>query len=52
LPGTTLLCNRDDGSNFFEKRRGLLSLATFDVSYTVGRTGGIPAREVLLYRTV
>ena len=51
LPGTTLLCNRDDDTDFFEARRGSMSLETFDVSYTVGRKGGIPAREVLLYQT-
>lgn len=51
LPGTTLLCNRDDGTDFFEKRKGCFDLATFDVSYTVGRKGGISAREVLLHQT-
>ena len=51
LPGTTLLCNRDDGSDYFAEKCGAFSLATFDVSYTVGRKGGIAAREVLLYQT-
>ena len=51
LPGTTLFCNRDDGTDYFTKRSGSFSLATFNVSYTVGRTGGIAAREILLYQT-
>ena len=51
LPGTTLFCNRDDGSDYFAKRCGSFSLTEFDVSYTVGRKGGIAAREVLLYQT-
>lgn len=50
LPGAVLFCNRDDGSNFFETRKGSFNMVTFDVSYTVGRTGGIAAKEVLLYR--
>lgn len=50
LPGTTLLCNRDDGTDYFERRKGCFQIETFDVSYTVGRKGGIPAREVLLHK--
>lgn len=35
--GTVLLCNRCDGSNFFDKRKGDLDIYRFPVTYTAGR---------------
>lgn len=46
----TLICNRDDGTNFFEKWKEDYNLHTFPVSYTVGRNGKTPATEILLVR--
>lgn len=57
LSGSVLFCNRCDGSDFFEKRRGDLNIVTFPITYTAGRRkkteDGFEAKkatEVLLYR--
>lgn len=50
VEGTVLLCNRDDGSGFFEPWREDFLSHTFPVSYTVGRNGVTSASEVLLVR--
>lgn len=56
LEGKVLFCNRCDGTDFFERRKGNLSLATFPVTYTAGRRKKVDdgfeakkATEVLLY---
>jgi DNA adenine methylase len=56
LDGHVMLCNRCDGSDFFELRKGNLKLETFPVTYTAGRRkkteDGFEAKkatEVLLY---
>jgi site-specific DNA-adenine methylase len=45
-----LICNRDDGSGFFEGWEDSYAVHTFPVSYTVGRNGKTAATEVLLVR--
>lgn len=37
IPGRVFLCNRDDGSDYFESRRDGMDLHTFPVTYTAGR---------------
>jgi DNA adenine methylase len=37
INGTVFLCNRDDGSDFFEIRKGLFSIHKFPITYTAGR---------------
>lgn len=56
LRGNVMLCNRCDGSTFFDDRKGNLNLVRFPVTYTAGRrkktaTGYVakPATEILLY---
>lgn len=56
LKGYVLFCNRCDGSDFFESKKGRLNLITFPVTYTAGRRkkteDGFEAKkatEVLLY---
>ena len=56
LNGKVLFCNRCDGTDFFENRKGKLNLTTFPVTYTAGRRKKIgdsfeakKAIEVLLY---
>jgi DNA adenine methylase len=56
LDGNVLFCNRCDGTDFFESRKGKLNLATFPVTYTAGRRKKVgdnfeakKATEVLLY---
>lgn len=51
-----MLCNRCDGSTFFDDKKGDLNLIRFPVTYTAGRrkktnTGYVakPATEILLY---
>ena len=52
VPGTVLLCNRDDGSGFFDPWSSQFSsVLSIPVSYTVGRTGAVSAKEVLLVKT-
>lgn len=57
LPGTVLFCNRCDGSDFFDSRKGNMNMTTFPITYTAGRrkktaTGYVakPATEVLLWK--
>jgi len=57
LPGTTLFCNRCDGTDFFVNRKGNMNLITFPITYTAGRRkkteNGFEAKkatEVLLWR--
>lgn len=57
LPGTVLFCNRCDGTDFFESRKGNMNLITFPITYTAGRRkkteDGFEAKkatEVLLYK--
>lgn len=45
-----LICNRDDGSGYFDAWDGYYEKFTFPVSYTVGRNGKTAATEVLLVR--
>jgi len=56
VDGHVMLCNRCDGSTFFDDRKGNLNLVRFPVTYTAGRkektsTGyaAKPATEILLY---
>lgn len=56
IDGNVMLCNRCDGSTFFDDRKGHLNLVRFPVTYTAGRrkktTNGYaakPATEILLY---
>ena len=56
LNGKVLFCNRCDGTDFFESRRGKLNLTTFPVTYTAGRRKRVgdsfeakKATEILLY---
>jgi DNA adenine methylase len=56
IDGHVLLCNRCDGSTFFDDRKGDLNITRFPVTYTAGRrkktsTGyaAKPATEILLY---
>jgi DNA adenine methylase len=58
LPGTVLFCNRCDGSDFFESRKGDMNLITFPITYTAGRRkkteDGYEAKkatEVLLWKS-
>lgn len=51
-----MLCNRCDGSTFFDDRKGDLNLVRFPVTYTAGRRkktasgyAAKPATEILLY---
>lgn len=37
IPGKVFLCNRDDGSDFFETRRGIFEIHRFPITYTAGR---------------
>jgi DNA adenine methylase len=57
VPGSVLFCNRCDGTDFFESRKGDMNLTTFPVTYTAGRrkkttTGfaAMQATEILLYK--
>lgn len=57
LTGNVLLCNRCDGTDFFESRKGNLSLVKFPVTYTMGRKKktedghkAVSATEILLYK--
>ena len=57
LPGTVLFCNRCDGTDFFESRKGDMNLITFPITYTAGRRKkteeGFEAKkatEVLLWK--
>ena len=58
LPGSVLFCNRCDGSDFFESRKGDMNLITFPITYTAGRRkkteDGYEAKkatEVLLWKS-
>lgn len=48
--GKVLVCNRDDGSGYFDVWGRYYQMYTFPVSYTVGRNGKTGATEVLLVR--
>jgi DNA adenine methylase len=37
MSGRVFLCNRDDGSDFFESRKGVMEIHMFPVTYTAGR---------------
>jgi DNA adenine methylase len=37
IPGLVFLCNRDDGSDFFELRKGSFQIHKFPITYTAGR---------------
>jgi DNA adenine methylase len=37
INGLVFLCNRDDGSDFFELRKGLFQIHKFPITYTAGR---------------
>lgn len=56
LPGKVFLCNRDDGTSFFDDRLGDFNIIRFPITYTAGRrkktdTGfqAKKATEILLY---
>jgi DNA adenine methylase len=56
LPGKVFLCNRDDGTSFFDDRLGDFNIIRFPITYTAGRrkktdTGFQAKRaiEILLY---
>lgn len=57
IDGHVLLCNRCDGSDFFETRLGNMQMVKFPVTYTAGRRKKVEegyeakkATEILLYR--
>jgi DNA adenine methylase len=50
VKGKVLLCNRDDGSGFFDRWSEDFISHTFPMSYTVGRSGATSSSEVLLVR--
>ena len=59
IDANVMLCNRCDGSSFFDDRAGDLSIARFPVTYTAGRRKKTeqgfeakPATEILLYTPV
>lgn len=56
-PGHAMLCNRCDGSTFFDDRADGLSISRFPVTYTAGRRKKTdkgfeakPATEILIYK--
>lgn len=56
IDGRVMLCNRCDGSTFFDDRKGHLNIVRFPVTYTAGRRKitkdgfeAKPATEILLY---
>jgi DNA adenine methylase len=56
LPSKIFLCNRDDGSSFFDSRIGNLNMIKFPITYTAGRRkkteDGFEAKkatEILIY---
>ena len=56
VPGHVMLCNRCDGSTFFDDLKGDLNIQRFPVTYTAGRRKKVesgfiakPATEILLY---
>jgi DNA adenine methylase len=55
--GTIFICNRDDGTDWIQKRSQGFSLQKFSITYTAGRRkktengfSAKPATEILLYR--
>jgi DNA adenine methylase len=37
MSGKVFLCNRDDGSDFFDSRKGNFEIHRFPITYTAGR---------------